>query len=110
MGFDFFVLFVLRFDFFVLFVLDFDFFFLGFDFSVLCFFSSKLFVLGFDLYLVVIQTQNHLMVLTRSTDDPCHQVQTELSVDHGSIFRSPDSLGSDVGQLQTQSDPSHGQS
>ena len=43
-------------------------------------------VLGFDLYLVVIQTWNHLMVPTRSTDDLCHWVDPNFRSAAGPYF------------------------
>ena len=85
-------------------ILLFVLFFLGFEFFFLCY---LFWVLGFDLYLVVIQTRNHPMVLTRSIDDLCHWVRPELSVGRGSIFCSLNSIGSNAGQRQTKSDLTH---
>ena len=55
-------------------------------------------------FLYLLQTQNHLMGPTRSTDNPSQWVQSEHSVSRGSNFRSPNSIRSGVGQPQTRSD------
>ena len=61
------------------------------------------FVLGSEIY-VVLKTRNHPSNPTCSTDDPCRRARPERSVGHGSIFRSPNLIGSIASQTQTRSD------
>ena len=54
-------------------------------------------------FLYLLQTQNHLMGPTHSTDNSSRWVQSEHSISRRSNFRSPNSIRSGVGQPQTRS-------